>query len=1228
MGALMRSIDWSASAVGPVEGWPQSLRTALSILLETGFPMYIAWGPRFTQFYNDGYRPILGSTKHPAAMGISTRETFAEIWNIIGPMFEGVMQGTPVTLKDFLLPLDRHGFAEECYFDFSYSPIREESGNVGGVLVTVSETSERVFSARRLDLLRRLAVETRGAATASKACEDAAAVLAQSSADVQFAIIYLVDEERAEAKLAGWTGIAPLARIAPPWVDLSGPDPWHLRGVLASREAEVVDCASILGPTGDGDARPTAAFTLPIMTPGADKVSGVLVAGLSPRLSFDAKYRSFLELVAGHIGTTIAGARALEEAKARAEALAEIDRAKTAFFNNVSHEFRTPLTLMLGPAEDALAAGEALPVEDRERWAIVQRSALRLSRLVNTLLDFSRIEADRIEASYEPTDLSALTAELASMFRSAIERAGLRFEVDLPPLEEPAYVDREMWEKIVLNLLSNALKFTFEGGIAISLRAIGDRFELAVRDTGIGVPRAEILFLFDRFHRVKGARARTHEGTGIGLALVSELAKLHGGKAKVESVEGRGSTFSVVIPRGKSHLAADRLGAARSLPSTAIGAAPYVEEALRWSSNHAQHPSAPPAAEERGSRRDPSDGSRARIILADDNLDMREYLARLLRERWDVEAVADGAAALAAIERDPPDLVVSDVMMPELDGFGLLRAIRSNPALRLIPVILVSARAGEEATEEGLAAGANDYIVKPFAARDLLVRVASNLAVVKMMREEREIEDRLRARLYAHFMQAPFPIAIVRGATHVFELANTMALEAWGKDQRLLGQPVLQAIPELAGQPFLGSLDQVFQTGIAHRERAARARLARGPNGALEDVYFDFVYAPLKDGTGAVDGILVSGFEVTAQVQASAEVAQMLARAEASERQFRELVDNLPELAWTAQPDGYIDFYNRRWYEYTGTTFEQMEGWGWTSVHDPARLDAVKERWSHSIDTGAAFEMEFPLRGDDGVFRWFLTRVQPVRDAEGRIIRWFGSNTNIDERRRNDDFKETFLGILGHDLRNPLSTILTTARVMLRRDELPQDSQKRLERVVSSGVRMQRMIDQLLDLTRARLAGGIPVHLGDTPVDLSPLVTKIADEVHSAHPDRAIEVSLDRECRARVDTDRFEQAISNLIGNAVTHGDPTKTIRVALTSRGGSAVIAVHNFGPPIDPSFMPLLFNPFARTEKFRGRSAGLGLGLYISERIVSAHRGELVVQSSEDRGTCFEIILPLEAT
>jgi len=450
MGALMRSLDWSRTAVGPVEAWPQSLRTALSILLETGFPMYIAWGAEFTQFYNDSYRPILGSTKHPAAMGASTRVTFAEIWDIIGPMFLGVMEGRATTLVDFLLPLDRHGFVEECYFIFSYSPIRRESGDVGGVLVTVTETTERVLGARRLRTLQDLASRTQKAATAEAACESAAFVLSENPADLPFALLYLLDAAGKRATLAGAAGLAPGALARPAVIDLQAADPlWPLASAVEARETRIVDAL----PAAAHLAPVRQVGVIPIAQSGEGRPTGVLVAAVSPKLILDEGYRSFLELAAGQVATAIGNARALAEARARAEALAEIDRAKTAFFSNVSHELRTPLTLILGPAEDAVARSAALPAADAERWELVRRNAQRLLKLVNTLLDFSRIEAGRLEAAYAPTDLAALTRELASVFSSAIESAGLRLVLAVEDLPEPVFVDHDQWEKIVLNLL-------------------------------------------------------------------------------------------------------------------------------------------------------------------------------------------------------------------------------------------------------------------------------------------------------------------------------------------------------------------------------------------------------------------------------------------------------------------------------------------------------------------------------------------------------------------------------------------------------------------------------------------------------------------------------------------------------------------------------------------------------------------------------------------------------
>jgi signal transduction histidine kinase len=474
------------------------------------------------------------------------------------------------------------------------------------------------------------------------------------------------------------------------------------------------------------------ALVLPILRPGEERPGGVLVAGLSPRLDFTEKYRGFLELAAGQVATAIANVRALREAERRAEALAELDRAKTVFFSNISHEFRTPLTLMLGPLEDLLAGQQGtLTQAQRRQVELVHRNGLRLLRLVNSLLDFSRIETGRAAASYEATNLATLTAELASAFDSLLEQSALKLVVHCPPLPEPVWVDPQMWEKIVLNLLSNAFKFTFEGEIRVALAWQGERVALAVSDTGTGIPPEELPRIFERFHRVQGAKGRSYEGSGIGLAMVQELVKLHGGTVQVESQVGQGTTFTVLLPTGNAHLARERLDTARAPATPSQSAAAFIQEAASW--RHSPEPGsalpsiwppAPLAPEATGAH---GGLSGARILVADDNADMREYMLRLLEGRFTVEAVRDGQAALAAARALPPDLVLSDVMMPGLDGFGLLRELRADPRTASIPVILLSARAGEEATIEGLRAGANDYLVKPFSARELLARVEGNV---------------------------------------------------------------------------------------------------------------------------------------------------------------------------------------------------------------------------------------------------------------------------------------------------------------------------------------------------------------------------------------------------------------------------------------------------------------------------------------------------------------------
>ena len=769
VGGLIREFDWARTPLGRIEQWPHSLKTVVRVLLTSRFAMWMGWGTDLTFFYNDAYAKMTLGKKHPWALGRPSQEVWAEIWNDIGPRIKKVLESGEATWDEaLLLFLERSGYREETYHTFSYSPLPGDDAKVSGHLCVVTEETERIIGERRLKTLRSLAAELSTTITEKDVWASIARSLSENQKDLPFTLTYLFEEAGSQAELVCQSGIAEGHPAAPKIISLASPDPIWSIGDLYSRRSSVIKenlaerFASI--PSGFWDKPPARALLVPITSQGQETPAGVLIAALNPYRQLDAEYSGFIDLIAGQIAASIANARAYDQEKKRAEALAEIDRAKTTFFSNVSHEFRTPLTLMLGPLQDLLSRSQThLSPVVKEQLELANRNGARLLRLVNTLLDFSRIEAGRVEAVYEATDLATFTAELASVFRSATERAGLRLVVDCRPLSEVAYVDREMWEKIVLNLISNAFKFTFEGQISVRLQQVGKTAQLRIQDTGVGIPANEVPNLFVRFHRIPNARSRTHEGSGIGLALVNELIKLHHGSLQVESALGQGSTFVVSIPLGQGNRAPGPQVGDRPLSLTGARATPFVEEALRWLPA-AEHADPTPEivtdlemmAVPRPTISINSSSNRSRVLIADDNADMRLYLVRLLSEQFDVTAVANGRAALESIREISPDLILSDVMMPELDGFGLLRELRGNPETRTIPMILLSAKAGEESRVEGLSAGADDYLVKPFSARELIARVQTHIQLasvrVEAARAIRESEGKLQLSLKASGM--------------------------------------------------------------------------------------------------------------------------------------------------------------------------------------------------------------------------------------------------------------------------------------------------------------------------------------------------------------------------------------------------------------------------------------------------------------------------------------------
>ena len=707
MGSRILSYDWPAHPLGDPGEWSPAVRTTVATALACRFPTVLWLGDQLRLIYNDGYIPMLGD-KHPAALGSAGADVWWDIWDVICPLLDGVVTTGKATWSDDLkLMLVNDGRRRERYFTFTYSPIIGAGGAIEGVFCAVAETTERVLSERRLRTLSTLAAALMEAQSVEMALDIAIDVFAHHPADLPFAAVYASDEADSRVRLRGATSgaAADMPQLLTAFTDRGYVEADGLRLVpellavlpsLATRLAE--DCpeqALVITLSGTGDA----------VTQGSS--TAALVLGLSRYGLLDDQYRGFCRLVADQVSATMANATAYQGERRRAESLAQLDLAKTTFLANVSHEFRTPLTLMLGPIDDALASldgNDALA----DRLRIVQRNGRRLFRMVNALLDFSRLEAGQSQPQLAVVDLGALTCGIASSFAEVCRIAGIELALDCRAAWAEA--DTAMWETIVLNLVSNAFKYTLTGSITVTVAPGSDGgATITVSDTGTGIAAEHLPRLFDRFYRPADTGGRTAEGSGIGLALVRSLVEMHHGTIDVDSAPGEGTSVRISLPAahaGPSVLAAD--GTARSANGN-----DYADEALRWLGA--------------GSNAERAFSTRQLVLVADDNADMRRHLATVLDSRWDVVVAGDGRQALELARRYRPDLLITDVMMPELDGFGLIAAIRADPGLASLPVIMLSARAGPEAVGGGLAAGADHYLVKPFTSADLISHVAARL---------------------------------------------------------------------------------------------------------------------------------------------------------------------------------------------------------------------------------------------------------------------------------------------------------------------------------------------------------------------------------------------------------------------------------------------------------------------------------------------------------------------
>jgi signal transduction histidine kinase/ActR/RegA family two-component response regulator len=863
MGQRIREYDWASTPLGPVEKWPQSLRTCMRIMLTSRQPIWIGWGKELIKLYNDPYKAIVGG-KHPWALGLPASVVWKDIWRDIDPMLRQVMEKDEGTYAESqLLIMERNGYPEETYYTFSYTPIPDDDGGTAGMICANTDDTDRIISERQLRTLTQLGKNLTDTKDIAEVVGKTVESLKDNPYDFSFALFYTISSNK--AVFSHSTDLTGAVHSIPETIDLAGTEEIAslLNMVAATRQPQLMDhLPEKFGkmPKGAWETNPEKAVVLPIMPAASKDPFGFLIIGFNPYRLLNEQYSSFFSLIADQVATSFANVHVREEERKRAEALAEIDRAKTTFFSNISHEFRTPLTLLLGPIEEALSDPQTID-DNKIRLGLAYRNALRMQKLVNTLLDFSKIEAGRMEGKFTRVDIGSFTRDLASTFRSAIEKAGIKLQLNCEGINSDVYVDVDMWEKIVLNLVSNAFKYTSAGAIIVSISQAGDQVQLAVTDTGIGIPDDQLNKIFDRFHRIDNIHGRSQEGTGIGLAMVKELVKLQHGTLQVTSQPGKGSTFTVLIPAGREHLPDDKIGEGLAAVAVSIHSKAFVQEAMKWS-----------PGENEGLKETVAPGEvaqqatgKSKVLLADDNADMREYVERLLADQFTIITANDGEEAFDKIIKHKPALLLSDIMMPKLDGFGLLKKVRNHPDTRNMPVIFLSARAGDEAKVEGLDAGADDYMTKPFSAKELIVRVSNHIRINQVRRETEQ-------QFYQLFMQAPAIINVFKGPDFRYELYHPKNKELFG-DRDFTGMTLMEALPELEGQGIYELLEEVYKKGITIEQFERHVALTN-KSGKLVDRYFNLIYQPWYDLKGKTQGVLNFAIEVTETVKSRKKIEE------------------------------------------------------------------------------------------------------------------------------------------------------------------------------------------------------------------------------------------------------------------------------------------------------------------------------------------------------------------
>ncbi len=795
-------------------------------------------------------------------------------------------------------------------------------------------------------------------------------------------------------------------------------------------------------------------------------------------------------------------ARKNEELEQLLGKVRELDEIKSQFFANVSHELRTPLALILGPVERVLAEAADLAPAHRSSLQVVRRNASTLLKQVNNLLDISKLDADKMQVSYAKCDLARLARMIGAHFDSLAPDRDIRFVIEAPE-SMPAEVDPDKVERVILNLLSNAFKFTPPGGrVRLALQAIGDdRAIVSVQDSGPGVRADQRGLIFERFRQSDGAANREFGGTGLGLSIAKDFVHLHGGTIGVTDAPGSGALFQVELPRKAPPGWHVRL--LDCPPPQETGA----DGILQGTIEELKAPVAPPAqASQSASLALPV------ALVVEDNREMNSFITDNLRGEFIVHCAFDGEEGLRKAHEYKPDLIISDVMMPRMSGDRMIELLRQERAFDRVPVLILSAKADDELRLRLLANGAQDYLVKPFAAQELITR-SRNLALAKRSQEQ------------------------------------------------------------------LASLVQKLD----------------------------------------------------------AEAREQTTRLNASEARFRTITNAMPQMVWTAEPDGYPVYFSEQWYDFTGLPNGSLVGHKWAELMHEDDSERVWEVWREALASGRMYEVEFRLRHKSGQHRWVLARATPVSGEDGAVVHWMGTSTDIDVHKRNeqalrdaDRRKDEFLAMLAHELRNPLAPI-GAASDLLSMARLDPERIRVTSEVIGRQVRhMTGLIDELLDVSR--VTRGL-VTLDRAELDMKVIIGEAVEQVQPLIESQRHHLTVDvapEHANVLGDHKRLVQIAVNLLVNSAKYTPPGGHIRLGMAVPDGHVVLTVQDNGIGIEPDLQPRVFELFSQGQRKSDRSqGGLGIGLALVRSLVDLHGGKVECFSEgPGRGSTFTVTLPRHMT